>query len=120
MCSRETNRLPATEIEKKLGCKLSLPLELRQSVTSIKPSDKFFIYYFFPWEIGLDGDPKRSDGGAMFILTEVVWAKEIVLDRGEAGSITINFGGYQRFEVKGKRLGRYEFYCPFDAGQALQ
>lgn len=114
MCSRETKRLPVENIVDLLQCEAMLPLERRQSVTSIKPSERFFVYYYYPWEIGLDSDTGRSDGGAMFLLVEVYGTKETVLDHGEAGSSTVNGAGYQHFEVVGEKIGRYEFYCPSD------
>lgn len=117
MCSRETNRLPAAEIAEILGCKAMLPLELRDPVTSLKPSEKFFVSYYHEWEMWRDADTERIDGGANFFLVEVSGTQEEILDYGQSGQIILHGAGYQRIEIFGNKLGHFEFFCPLDEAQ---
>ncbi len=107
MCSRETSRLPATEIIKMLECDPSLPIEINQSLSLLTPTGRFFVYWVRQGEF-----QAKTDG---FFLVEVNGLEEKILDSGMARAITYHGEGYQNFRGFCEKLKmKFEFYCPLD------
>jgi len=104
MCSRETHRLPTARLQTLLGAKYALPAELRSEDISTEPKGHHIVLYGEAGEF--------TDKNVFFLLEIRSGQREVILDRGEAGSITMNGAGYQHFVGNGQRLGRYEYYCP--------
>jgi len=114
MCSRETNRLPVMELQRKLG--RPVPNIENGRAASEEPSDaKYVIYLGAPWEFGIGkyGD-LTSATGQHFALVEVNGLEENVLEQGCA-SYTLSFWGgtrpFAKFEGKGEKLGLFAYYC---------
>jgi hypothetical protein len=120
---RETNRLPAAEINQKLGCGgvhggSYLPLELQQ-VPQVSDG-KFVVYYGSDYYGELPPNHNRPifRSKATFILVKVDGCREHVIDEGEVendlkihGINTAGTRPWSHFIAKGKVLGRFSFYC---------
>ena len=123
LASRETNRLPASEINRKLGCGgvyggSYLPLELQQ-VPQVSDG-KFVVYYssdFYgelPPNHSLQSLARRK---ATFLLVKVDGCREQVIDEGEVENdlkihgINMASKPWSHFIATGKVLGRFSFYC---------
>lgn len=123
LASRETNRLPASEINKKLGCGgvyggSDLPLELQQ-VPQVSDG-KFVVYYGSDYYGELPPNHSRHvfRSKATFLLVKVDGCKEQIIDEGEVENDLkihgINTPGklpWSHFIATGKVIGRFSFYC---------
>ncbi len=111
MCSRETNRLPVAEIQRRLGS--PVPNIENGSAASKPPADsKYFVYYGELWEFGIPQDGLRQ--GQHFALVEVDGLKERIVEQGDAFySLSFQMGErpYAKFEGKGEKLGLFKYYC---------
>ncbi len=110
MCSRETNRLPVTEIQKKLGNNIP-NIENGRAASEELTDPKYFVYYGYPHEFGVI-DQSNPFYGNRFMLVEVNGLKETILDKGEADGISRHSGrGYIKFYGRGQRTGLFSYYC---------
>lgn len=126
LASRETNRLPAVEINKKLGCDPrtghSLPLEQEGIIWT--PSDKFVVYYGSDYYGELPPDHNKQTIHLRehnFLLVKVDGYHEYVIDEGTVETnLRIHMMIYKgesksrphsHFIAYGGKLGRFSFYC---------
>ncbi|MFA5029548.1 MAG: hypothetical protein WC518_02225 [Patescibacteria group bacterium] len=112
MCSRETCRLPAAEVIRRLrNCSMDLPLEIRKPASALNAKGKFVVYVIEPQE------PHAIPNATLsrFILVEVNGTMETVLDQGTCEPLGYRTGTnnpYMYFMGRGERLdGCYEFYA---------
>lgn len=109
--SRENNRLPAAEINKKLGCTgLGLPFDQANDLLLAKDSG-YVLYVFEPNEciFGI----RRPNG--YFILVET-WMghSETILDEGEVPlGFRVHRRQFNEIDVVGIKLGRFKFYTTY-------
>jgi hypothetical protein len=122
LASRETNRLPAAEINQKLGCGgvyggSYLPLELQQ-VPQVSDG-KFVVYYGddFYGELPPNHSRHVARGKSTFLLVKVNGCSEQVIDEGEVENdlkiqgLNMGHRPWSHFIATGKVLGRFSFYC---------
>src|SRR5665213_793409 len=111
MCSRETNRLPVAELQRKLGY-LMPNIENGRAVSEEPADPKFFVYLGALWEFGIAQDGLRQ--GPHCALVEVVGLEERIIAQGDAFySLSFRMGDqpYAKFEGRGEKIGLFSSSC---------
>lgn len=114
MCSRETNRLPVAELQRKLGHQVP-NIENGRAASEETSDPKYFVYLGAAWEFGIGkyGD-MASAASQRFALVEVNGLEEQVIEQGAAyWSLSFKMGDhpYAKFEGRGEKIGLFAYYC---------